>query len=308
MTFLYKADPVRGAEWARLFAQKAPDLPFHIWPETGDPLAVRYLAAWEPPAALATTFPNLDVLFCTGAGIDHIDLSTVPASVPVVRMIEPGIADGMVEYVTLSVLAVHRDWFAYGRQQQHKLWQPLRVQAAASRRIGVLGLGVLGKAVIARLHSFGFACAGWSRSKHELEGIDCYAGANELPEFLARTDILVCLLPLTDTTRGMLDRKLFDALPPGAALINVGRGGHVVQPDLLQALDAGKISTAILDVTDPEPLPPGHPFWNHPRVMLTPHIASETQPETAVDAVLANIARHRNSEPLIGLIDRGRGY
>ena len=129
-----------------------------------------------------------------------------------------------------------------------------------------------------------------------------------MPAFLARTDILVCLLPLTDTTRGMLDRKLFDALPGGAALINVGRGGHVVQQDLLQALDTGRISTAILDVTDPEPLPPDHPYWTHPRIVLTPHIASETQPETAVDAVLANIRRHRNGEPLIGFIDRARGY
>ncbi|MEO8102201.1 MAG: glyoxylate/hydroxypyruvate reductase A [Betaproteobacteria bacterium] len=308
MTFLYKADPVRGAEWARLFAQKAPDLPFHIWPELGDPLAVRYLAAWEPPAALATTFPNLDVLFCTGAGVDHFDLSAVPASIPVVRMIEPGIAAGMVEYVTLAVLAVHRDWFEYSRLQQQGLWSPIRVRPVASRRIGVLGLGALGTAVIDRLQSFGFACGGWSRSAHQLQGVDCYAGAEQLPAFLARTDILVCLLPLTDTTRGMLDRVLFDALPDGAALINVGRGGHLVQQDLLQALDTGKISTAILDVADPEPLPPDHPFWKHPRIMLTPHIASMTQPETAVDAVLANIRRHRNGEPLIGLIDRSRGY
>lgn len=308
MAFLYKADAARGAEWARLFAQKAPGLPFHIWPEVGDPHAVRFLAAWTPPAALSTSFPNLEILFCTGAGIDHLDLSAVPASVRVVRMIEPGIADGMVEYVTLSVLAVHRDWFAYGRQQQHQRWEPLCVRPAASRRVGVLGLGVLGKASIKRLQSFGFACAGWSRSAHRVEGVDCYAGAVELPAFLARTDILVCLLPLTDTTRGMLDRKLFDALPAGAALINVGRGGHVVQQDLLQALGAGKICTAILDVTDPEPLPPDHLFWHHPRVVLTPHIASETQPETAVDAVLANIQRHRNGEPLMGLIDRGRGY
>ena len=308
MAFLYKADAARGADWARLFAQKAPDLPFHIWPETGGPLAVRFLAAWTPPPAIATTFPNLEILFCTGAGIDHIDLSTVPASVAVVRMIEPGIADGMVEYVTLSVLAVHRDWFAYGRQQQQKQWQPLRVQPAASRRIGVLGLGVLGKAVIDRLHQFGFACAAWSRSAHRLEGIDCYAGSDELPAFLARTDILICLLPLTDATRGILDRKAFDTLPAGASIINVGRGGHVVQQDLLHALDAGRISNAILDVADPEPLPADHPFWRHPRIALTPHIASETQPETAVDAVLANIRRHRNGEPLIGLIDRSRGY
>ena len=308
MTFLYKADPVRGVEWARLFAQKIPSLPFHIWPEMGDPLAVRFLAAWEPPAGIATMFPNLEIVFCTGAGVDHFDLSSVPASIPVVRMIEPGIVAGMVEYVTLSVLAVHRDWLMYGSQQQEGRWQPQRVRPAASRRIGVLGLGSLGKAVLDRLHSVGFACAGWSRSQHQLEGVDCFAGVEELPAFLARTDILICLLPLTDATCGILDRKVFDALPPGAALINVGRGSHVVQDDLLRALDAGKLSTAILDVADPEPLPAGHPFWRHPRVILTPHIASATQPETAVDVVLKNIERHRNGEPLIGVIDRVRGY
>lgn len=308
MTFLYKADRIRGAQWAQLFEQRAPDLPFHIWPDHGDPLAVRYLAAWEPPAALATTFPNLEILFCTGAGVDHFDLSAVPASVPVVRMIEPGIAAGMVEYVTLSVLALHRDWFEYSRQQQQGRWSPLRVQPAASRRIGVLGLGVLGHAVIERLNSFGFSCAAWSRSPHRLQGVDCHAGAEGLPAFLARTDILVCLLPLTDTTRGILDRRLFDALPAGAALINVGRGGHLVRNDLLHALDSGRLSRAILDVADPEPLPADHPYWTHPKIFLTPHIASMTQPETAVDAVLANIRRHRDGEPLIGLIDRRRGY
>lgn len=308
MTFLYKSDPARGAAWARLFAQKAPELPFRIWPDIGDPLDVRFLAAWEPPAALGTTFPNLEILFCVGAGIDHFDLSSVPASIPVVRMIEPGIAAGMIEYVTLSTLALHRNWFAYRDQQQQELWQPLRVQPAETRRVGVLGIGVLGKAVLDRLHSFGFASAGWSRSPHHLDGIDCYAGKAQLPAFLARTDILVCLLPLTGETRGILDSEAFGMLPPGAALINVGRGNHVVQEDLLQALDTGKLAAAILDVADPEPLPPGHPFWRHPRIMLTPHIASMTQPETAVDVVLNNIQRHGRGEPLIGLIDRTRGY
>lgn len=308
MSFVYKADPVRGAEWARLFARKAPDVPFRMWPDTGDPAQVRYLAAWVMPPGLAATFPNLELLFCVGAGIDQLDLSAVPDRLPIVRMIEPGLVDGMVEYVTLSVLAVHRDWPAYAAQQRQRQWNPLPVRMAATRRVGVLGLGVLGRAVLGKLRGFGFPCAGWSRSARNLEGIDCYTGDGALPAFLARTDILVCLLPLTEATRGMLDRGLFDALPRGAALINVGRGGHLVQGDLLRALEEERISVAILDVTDPEPLPPEHPFWSHPRVVLTPHIASETQPETAVDAVLDNIRRHRRGEPLAGLVDRARGY
>jgi glyoxylate/hydroxypyruvate reductase A len=308
MTFLYKSDPVRGAVWAERFARAMPGLPFRVWPDSGDPRDVRYLAAWEPPDDLATRFPNLEVLFSTGAGIDQFDLSAIPKALPVVRMVEPGIVGGMVEYVTLAVLSIHRDWRAYLDQQRAGQWQAHRVHPAAARRVGVLGLGVLGRAVLEKLRGFGFACAGWSRSPQDIEGVECHAGPDGLQTFLARTDILICLLPLTDETRGILARPLFDRLPRGASVINVGRGGHLVQQDLLQALDAGQIGNAILDVCEPEPLPSDHPFWAHPKVVLTPHIASMTQPETAVDAVIDNIRRHRDGLPMTGLVDRARGY
>ena len=308
MSFVYKADPVRGAVWAERFAQRLPDLPFRIWPDVGDPSEVRYLAAWEPPADLATRFPNLEVLFSTGAGIDQFDFSVIPESLPVVRMVEPGIVNGMVEYVTLAVLSVHRDWFGYRHQQHARRWQAHRVHPASSRRVGVLGLGMLGRAVLEKLSGFGFDCAGWSRSARSLKGIETHAGEQGLQAFLARTDILICLLPLTDTTRGILSKPLFDQLPQGATVINVGRGGHLVQQDLLQALDQGQLSSAILDVCEPEPLPPAHPFWHHPQVVLTPHIASMTQPETAVEAMLDNLRRHRVGLPMVGQVDRVRGY
>lgn len=308
MTLLYKADPERGKQWAQLFACKAPEIPFRLWPDTGDPAAVRYLAAWQPPEDPARTLPNLEVIFSVGAGIDQFDLSGVPEHIAVVRMVEPGIVEGMVEYVTQAVLTLHRDIFDYARQQQQRVWRELPVRAAASRRVGVLGLGVLGSAVLERLRLFGFSCAGWSRSAHALAGIDCYAGANALDAFLARTDILICLLPLTDATRGLLDATLLAKLPKGASLINVGRGPHLDQQALLDALDNGHLQNAILDVVDPEPLPPSHPFWTHPRVRLTPHIASATQPETAVEVVLDNIRRHRDGLPMLGQIERTRGY
>ena len=308
MTFLYKSDPARGAVWARHFALHAPDVPFRMWPDVGDPAQVRYLAAWTMPADLVTTLPNLEILFCVGAGIDQLDLSAVPPSLPVVRMIEPGLVAGMVEYVTLSVLAIHRDWLDYAAQQDAREWKALPVRSAASRRVGVMGLGVLGTAVLAKLRGFGYPCAGWSRSARAIEGVDCYAGEAGLRPFLARTDILVCLLPLTGATRGILDRSLFEALPAGAALVNAGRGGHLVQEDLIDALDTGRLSRAILDVTDPEPLPRDHPLWSHPRIFLTPHIASETQPETSAGVVLDNVRRHRRGETLIGLVDRRLGY
>ncbi|HEY2604407.1 MAG TPA: glyoxylate/hydroxypyruvate reductase A [Paraburkholderia sp.] len=308
MAFLYKADPARGEQWAKLFAQRAPELPFRLWPDVGDPAEIRYLAAWQPPEDPAHTLPNLEVVFSVGAGVDQFDLSSVPPHVPVVRMIEPGIVEGMVEYVTQAVLTVHRDLFDYRLQQQDKTWQALPVRAAASRRVGVLGLGVLGTAVLERLRLFGFACAGWSRSPRDIEGVECHAGIETLDAFLARTDILICLLPLTPATRGILNAELFATLPRGASLIQTGRGPHLDQAALLAALDSGQLQNAILDVTDPEPLPADHPLWTHPRVRITPHIASATRPETAVEVVLDNLRRHRAGLPMLGQIDRRQGY
>jgi glyoxylate/hydroxypyruvate reductase A len=308
MTLLYKADPERGKLWAQHFAQKAPEIPFRLWPDVGDPAAVRYLAAWQPPDDPARTLPNLEVIFSVGAGIDQFDLSRVPPHIAVVRMIEPGIVEGMVEYVTQAVLTIHRDLFDYALQQRQRVWREMPVRAASTRRVGVLGLGMLGTAVLERLRVFGFPCAGWSRSEHRLEGVECFAGVEALDAFLARTDVLVCLLPLTDATRGLLDKRLFGKLPKGASFVNVGRGPQVNQQDLLDALDSGQLQNAILDVTDPEPLPDSHPFWTHPRVRITPHIASATRPESAVDVVLENIRRRRDGLPMVGEVDRSRGY
>ncbi|SAL20926.1 D-isomer specific 2-hydroxyacid dehydrogenase [Caballeronia udeis] len=308
MTFLYKADPSRGQQWAKLFAERAPEIGFRVWPDLGDAREVRYLAAWAPPENLHTLLPNVEVVFSTGAGIDQFDLSLVPPHIPVVRMVEPGIVEGMVEYVTQAVLSLHRDIFTYGRQQAAHEWGPLPVVSASERRIGVLGLGMLGQAVLERLKLFNFCCAGWSRTPREIDGVECFAGQEALAPFLARSDVLICLLPLTSATRGILDKRLLAGLPRGAALINVGRGGHLNQEDLLDLLHSGHLSQAILDVTDPEPLPPTHPLWTHPCVRITPHIASATRPDTAVEVVLENLRRHREGRPMIGQIDRGQGY
>lgn len=307
-TFVYKADPARGALWAACFAERAPEIDFRQWPDLGDPTAVRFLAAWEPPVDIAQRFPRLELLFSVGAGVDQFDLSALPPDLPVVRMIEPGIVSGMVEYVSFAVLALHRDMPSYLHQQRRNEWRAIPVLPASQRRVGVLGLGRLGQAVLGPLRSLGFDCAGWSRSLRQIEGVRTYAGDDELAAFLARTDILVCLLPLTAETRGMLDGALLSQLPMGAALVNVGRGPQLANGALLEALDNGHLRAAVLDVCDPEPPPADHPFWSHPKIWMTPHIASVTQPSTAVDAVLANLRRHAAGEPLLGLVDRQRGY
>jgi len=306
--FVYKADPKRGLQWAEIFGREAPHIDFRLWADAGDGGDVRFLAAWEPPADLATRLPNLQVLFSTGAGVDQFDFAALPSQLPVVRMVEPGIVQGMVEYVTHAVLDLHRDMPAYRRQQQGGDWQPLPVRPASERRVGVLGLGSLGQAVLAQLQAFGFDLAGWSRSRHVIDGVQCHAGMQELDAFLQRTDILVCLLPLTEQTRGFLDASIFARLPAGAALVHVGRGPQLDTQALLAALDAGQLSEAVLDVTDPEPLPREHALWRHPRIRITPHIASMTQPASAARAVIENLRRFDAGEAMVGLVDRSRGY
>jgi len=306
--FVYKADGQRGRLWAEIFRREAPEIDFRLWPDVGDAGDARYLAAWVPPADLAMRFPNLELLFSTGAGVDQFDFTALPRRLPVVRMVEPGIVQGMVEYVTHAVLDLHRDMPAYRRAQQQRQWQPIPVRTAAECRVGVLGLGSLGQAVLAQLVALGFDAAGWSRSRHEVPGVHCHAGEGELDAFLARTQILVCLLPLTDATRGLLNAALFARLPRGASLVHVGRGPQLTSADLLRALDAGQLAQAVLDVTDPEPLPESDALWSHPRVRITPHIASMTQPQTAARVVIDNLRRHARGEPLVGLVDRVQGY
>lgn len=308
MSVLYKSDVARGRIWARVFAEQAPDVPFYIWPETGDLAAVEYLLAWQVTPSLLESLPNLKVLFSSGAGVDQLDLSTVAPDLPVVRMVEPGIVNGMIEYVTLWVLALHRNLMDYVRAQATGSWSAIEVVPACTRRVGVMGLGVLGKAVLDRLGTFGYSLYGWSRSQQEIPGVTCFAGAGHLEQFAGLCDILVCLLPLTEATRGILNSRLFAALPRGAALINVGRGAHLETQALLGALESGHLSAAVLDVCEPEPLPASHPFWSHPRIWVTPHIASMTQPESAALVLLENIRRHRRGEALRDQIDRARGY
>lgn len=307
MAFLFKSDAARAAIFRQVFARELPDLEFHHCSESFDPEKVRYLLMWSAPDDLSR-FRNLEVLFSIGAGVDQFRPETIPDHVKLERMVEDGIIRMMQEYVVLGVLTLHREMLAYREQQRRGVWQALATSQAPDRRVGFLGVGMLAQAAIDRLKPFRFPLAAWSRSKKVIEGVACFHGDDQLGDFLRGTDILVCLLPLTEQTSGILNARLFSLLPAGARLLHVGRGPQLDQGALIEALDSGQLAAAMLDVTDPEPLPESHPLWSHPKVIITPHIASVTQPHTAARSVIENIRRHRAGRNPIGLVDRTLGY
>lgn len=309
MTLLFHGLEQRGLVWREIVSARVPQMPFLRWGhDEVDPLTVRYIAAWNAPPEFIAQFPNLEILFSVGAGIDQLPLDALPPQVRVVRMVEQGIITGMAEYVAMACLALHRDLPFFISEQRAGRWSYRHTRLASESRIGIMGLGELGRASLEILRPMGFPLSGWSRSPRVIEGVSCFSGEAGFEAFLAQSDILVCLLPLTDETRGILCRETFAKMPVGSAVVNAGRGGHLIADDLIAALDAGQLRAAMLDVTSPEPLPESHAFYRHPAIFLTPHVAAETRHETAGNVLADNVERLLAGEPLLGEVDRARGY
>lgn len=294
-------------EWHAELARMLPGARISHWPDA--PADPDYALVWRPPAELFLTVRPVKAIFNLGAGVDALlAVATLPNEVPVIRLENAGMAAQMAEYVTLAALKVFREADAYAVQQREGRWKPRRRLAHGDFGIGILGFGVLGRAVAEALAPFGFPLAAWSRTRKAVHGVVAFAGAGELADFLARTHFLVCLLPSTPATRGLLDRAALGRLPPGAHVVNVARGDILVEEDLVALLDSGHLGGATLDVFRIEPLPPEHPFWHHPRITLTPHVSGVTSVADSVAQVAAKIASLERGEAVSGVVDRGRGY
>ncbi len=298
--FLGRDDP---EGWIAEFKRAAPDLDVRLWDDRGDPADIDVVLAWRHPKGAPKRYPNLKLIVALGAGYEHIlGDPDRPAGVPVVRLVDDKLTQAMTEYVLLHVLRYHRLMPAFEAAQRERRWIKPTPPETDARRIGILGLGALGKDAARRLVDLGFPVAAWSRSPKPVPGIEVFHGAAQLAAFAARTDILVCLLPLNDAMRGIVDADLLAALPRGAYVINPARGGHVIDGDLIAALDSGHIAGATLDVFHTEPLPTVHPFWTHPKVTLTPHIASTTNARSSVPQIVENIRHVRDGRELLNRV------
>ncbi len=304
---LLRTASTQSGAWEAAFRAALPEAEIAVWPDV--PFAPDYVAAWKPSPELFARVAPPKAVFNLGAGVDALlQLTNVPPGVPVIRLEDAGMAVQMAQYVTLAVLAAHRRRDDYARQQRVREWRALPYVPACEFPVGLLGLGILGRACAAALGPLGYTLIGWSRTPRELPGVTTFAGPEGLHALLAQAQVLVCLLPSTPETRGLIDRSHLARLPRGAHLVNVARGDLVVDEDLIALLDEGHLAGATLDVFREEPLPVTHPFWHHPGIVLTPHVSAVTLARESAEQVAAKIRQLERGEAVSGVVDRHRGY
>lgn len=296
-------------EWLPHIQAAYPHEKVVAWPDLGDPAAVELAFVAKPPPGALATLPNVKLIVSMWVGVDGMMADpTHPRHVPLTRMVDPGMTQLMTESVVLHTLSLHRRLPEYRELQARKEWRQLDQPMAQQRKIGILGLGSLGTDAAEKLMALGFDVASWSRTPKSMAGVTSFAGEAGLSPFLARTEILISLLPLTNATRNMIDAKFLAQLPRGAGLINVARGAQVVDEALLAALDSGQISAAILDVFHVEPLPADHRFWSHPRVTVLPHVAANSPPLSCVTSATVTVNQFRAGLPMPNQVNFAAGY
>jgi glyoxylate/hydroxypyruvate reductase A len=306
----------RAQQFAAEVRALEPGLDLRIAPDIGRAEEIDTALVWQPPAGLLATLPGLKLIVSVGAGVDALVQDAALPDVPLVRFVDPDLTGRMAAYVTLHVLYHQRRMSEFRELQVRKVWQYLPEPPARSVRVGLMGLGVLGSAAAAALAPLGFQLRGWTRTPKAVPGVACFSGPGQLDAFLAETDILAVLLPLTRETRGILNRGLLQKLSlagrspllPGPVLINAGRGGLQVDADIAAALQARDLYAASLDVFETEPLPAASPLWRHPRVVVTPHNAAESAPAAIARYALRQMRAQRSGAVLENLVDRCRGY
>lgn len=296
-------------EWLPELKKHMPDLEIEVWPDVKDRARIEAILVWLPPAEGGISlFPNLKMIQSLGAGVNQLDLKSLPRHVPLARLVDPGLNVSMRDYCVWATLRHYRGLDTHAEHQPLKKWVYYIPPPKSAVNVGVMGIGELGGEVARAIADLGFSVRGWSRTPKTIDRVACFSGADGLKEFASKTDILICLLPLTPETRGILARPLFEMLPKGAKLINVGRGGHLAEADLIPAIESGRIASATLDVFATEPLPPEHPFWTHPKITVTPHVAAFGAAVSAAPVVVENLRRAMAGKRLLNQVDIDKGY
>jgi glyoxylate/hydroxypyruvate reductase A len=295
--------------WITALTSIDPSVDIQIWPSDKPKSEVTFALCWQPPRGILNDYPNLQCICSMGAGVDHLFKDRqLPSNVPIVRLVDPAMNQSMFEYISSAALFYLRNTALYQTQQLNKLWLEHPSKSLSKTTIGVMGLGQIGKFCAIKLSELGFTVKGWSKTSKTIEGVKTYTGDDGLVDFTKDISILVCLLPLTNELKGILNLKLFHSLPKGCCLINVARGEHLVESDLLTALSSKHLDSAFLDVFIEEPLPQDHPFWSQSNIQITPHCSSSTEPLSVAEQIINNYRLMKKSKKLINLVDINKGY